>query len=131
MTQILLDRSYSDNPLKKGDKLLWLYSESDNRFGEEIEVIRVDGSKADYHFPGHPNWKVCLSPVDMILPRKPYTLEDISRIKTREKKNRRMLRSIFAILFVVIALIQWSVLGDIRQAIKEKAKSENEKLVNN
>jgi hypothetical protein len=126
MTRQLLDRSQSKAPLERGDKLLWLYRESDSKFGEAIEVIKVTGEKVDYHFPDHPTWKTCLSPVEMILPRKPYTLEDISRIKQSEKKTRRRVNSIFAILLLVVAVAQWSTIGSIRQVIREKAKIENE-----
>ncbi len=129
MTQQLLDRSQSSTPLQKGDKLLWLYNERDNRFGETIEVIRVRDGKVDYFFPDHPGWNTCLSPLDMFLPKRQYTLEEISRIRTKETRNRRWVRNCFVICIAIACIAQWVVLGGIREAINRNARIENGVLV--
>jgi hypothetical protein len=65
----------------------------------------------------------------MILPRREYSLGDISRIKQSEKRKRRGVNTIFAILLLVVAIAQWSVLGSIRQLIREQAREKNERLL--
>lgn len=124
MTQELLDRSNSRVPLQKGDRLLWLYSESDNKFGETIEVIKAVGDKVDYFFPDRPTWRTCLSPAYMVLPRKAYSLEEISQIRDRESRNRRWTRNFLAICIVLVCIAQWRVLSEIRQTINQKAHEE-------
>ncbi len=74
--------------MEKGDRFVWLYMESDHRFGERCEVIAVRGDKVDYKFIDHPKWSTATMPLSWTKSEKNYSPEEILDIRGRERKRR-------------------------------------------
>lgn len=73
--------------MKKGDKFIWLHSESDHRFGLECEVVAIRKDKLDYRFVGK-EWGVFTMPLDWAVPKKTYSNEKISAIRKGQRRRR-------------------------------------------
>lgn len=73
--------------MNKGDRFIWLHSESDSRFGFECEVVGVRGDKLDYKFVGK-TWEVATMPIEWAKSEKNYSNEEISAIQKRRKRRR-------------------------------------------
>lgn len=74
--------------MEKGDRFVWLYMESDHRFGERCEVIAVRGDKIDFKFVDRPKWGSGTMPLDWAVPKKEYSEQQILEIRGRWKKRR-------------------------------------------
>jgi len=90
--EILLERTnrqaeQKSQAVKKGDKFIWLHSESDFRFGLECEVIEVRGSVVDYKFVGK-DWSMATMPLDWTKSEKQYSPEEISAIRKGQRRRR-------------------------------------------
>ncbi len=74
--------------MTKGDRFVWLHSETDHRFGEKCEVVAVMGDKVLYRFVDHPNWGEAIMPLDWVKAKKDYSPEEIEAIRKRRKRRR-------------------------------------------
>lgn len=73
--------------MKPSDTFTWLAVEGDNRFGELCEVVSINGDKVEYRFVDRPNWSGGIMPASFTIPKKQYTKEEISAIRTRNRKR--------------------------------------------